>query len=116
MAEYICSSCGCTIESEADPQGKIRGRLRIGGIPWPEGKTARIAFSAFDASGAGGRYPVLRKLSASHSVLRTRDAVALLHDRDAEAAARIRKSFARSEEVQDMPHLLEIQKNSYKWF
>ena len=64
MAEYICSSCGCTIESEADPQGKIRGRLRIGGIPWPEGKTARIAFSAFDASGAGGRYPVLRKLSA----------------------------------------------------
>ena len=23
MAEYICSSCGCTIESEADPQGKI---------------------------------------------------------------------------------------------
>ncbi len=28
----------------------------------------------------------------------------------------IRKSFARSEEVQDMPHLLEIQKNSYKWF
>ena len=28
----------------------------------------------------------------------------------------IRKSFARSEEIQDMPHLLEIQKNSYKWF
>ena len=23
MAEFICSSCGCTIESEADPQGKI---------------------------------------------------------------------------------------------
>ena len=28
----------------------------------------------------------------------------------------VRKSFARSEEIQDMPHLLEIQKNSYKWF
>ena len=28
----------------------------------------------------------------------------------------IRKSYARSEEIQDMPHLLEIQKNSYKWF
>ena len=28
----------------------------------------------------------------------------------------IRKSFARSNEIQDMPHLLEIQKNSYKWF
>lgn len=54
------------LEYEADPQGKIRGRLRIGGIPWPEGKTARIAFSAFDASGAGGRFPVLRKLSSEH--------------------------------------------------
>ncbi|MBR4579594.1 MAG: DNA-directed RNA polymerase subunit beta [Oscillospiraceae bacterium] len=28
----------------------------------------------------------------------------------------IRKSYARREEIQDMPHLLEIQKNSYKWF
>ena len=28
----------------------------------------------------------------------------------------LRKSFARVEEVQDMPNLLEIQKNSYKWF
>ena len=28
----------------------------------------------------------------------------------------LRKSFARSEEIQDMPNLLEIQKNSYKWF
>ena len=28
----------------------------------------------------------------------------------------IRKSFARSEEIQEMPHLLEVQKNSYKWF
>ena len=28
----------------------------------------------------------------------------------------VRKSFARSEEIQDMPHLLEIQKNSYQWF
>ncbi len=28
----------------------------------------------------------------------------------------IRKSFARSEEIQEMPNLLEIQKNSYKWF
>ena len=28
----------------------------------------------------------------------------------------VRKSYARSEEIQDMPHLLEIQKNSYKWF
>ena len=54
------------LEYEADPQGKIRGRLRINGGPWPEGKTARIAFSAFDASGAGGRFPVLRKLSAEH--------------------------------------------------
>ncbi|MGI6012908.1 MAG: DNA-directed RNA polymerase subunit beta [Oscillospiraceae bacterium] len=28
----------------------------------------------------------------------------------------LRKSFARSEEIQDMPNLLEIQKSSYKWF
>ena len=27
-----------------------------------------------------------------------------------------RMSFARSDEIQDMPNLLEIQKNSYKWF
>jgi len=28
----------------------------------------------------------------------------------------LRKSFARTEEIQDMPNLLEIQKDSYKWF
>ena len=28
----------------------------------------------------------------------------------------LRKSFARIPEEQEMPHLLEIQKNSYKWF
>lgn len=28
----------------------------------------------------------------------------------------VRKSFARSAEIQDMPNLLEIQKDSYKWF
>ena len=28
----------------------------------------------------------------------------------------LRKSFARSEEILDMPYLLEIQKKSYKWF
>ena len=28
----------------------------------------------------------------------------------------LRKSFARTPEVQEMPHLLEVQKNSYKWF
>ncbi|UOO38451.1 DNA-directed RNA polymerase subunit beta [Oscillospiraceae bacterium CM] len=28
----------------------------------------------------------------------------------------IRKSFAKSEEVKDMPNLLEVQKDSYKWF
>ena len=28
----------------------------------------------------------------------------------------VRKSFARSTEIQDMPNLLEIQKQSYKWF
>ena len=28
----------------------------------------------------------------------------------------LRKSFARSEEIQEMPNLLEIQKESYKWF
>ena len=38
---------------------------------------------------------ILRQLSASPSVLRTRYAAALLHDRDAEAAARIRESFDR---------------------
>ena len=27
-----------------------------------------------------------------------------------------RMSFARHEEIQSMPNLLEIQKNSYKWF
>lgn len=28
----------------------------------------------------------------------------------------IRKSFAKSEEIKDMPNLLEVQKDSYKWF
>ena len=28
----------------------------------------------------------------------------------------LRKSFARTEEMQEMPNLLEIQKNSYEWF
>ncbi|MEG2815522.1 MAG: DNA-directed RNA polymerase subunit beta [Oscillospiraceae bacterium] len=28
----------------------------------------------------------------------------------------LRKSFARSQEIQEMPNLLEIQKESYKWF
>ena len=28
----------------------------------------------------------------------------------------LRKSFARSQEIQEMPNLLEVQKNSYKWF
>ena len=28
----------------------------------------------------------------------------------------LRKSYARHEEILDMPNLLEIQKNSYKWF
>jgi DNA-directed RNA polymerase subunit beta len=27
----------------------------------------------------------------------------------------LRKSFARTEELQDMPNLLEVQKNSYNW-
>ena len=27
-----------------------------------------------------------------------------------------RMSFARHEEIQSMPNLLEIQKNSYQWF
>ena len=27
-----------------------------------------------------------------------------------------RMSFARSQEIQDMPHLLEVQKSSYRWF
>ena len=51
------------IEYETDAQGRIRSPLRLGGAPWPAGKRAKIAFSAFDAGGAGGRYPVLRKLS-----------------------------------------------------
>ena len=28
----------------------------------------------------------------------------------------LRKSFARTEEILEMPYLLEIQKKSYKWF
>ena len=28
----------------------------------------------------------------------------------------LRKSFARHEEILEMPNLLEVQKNSYKWF
>ena len=28
----------------------------------------------------------------------------------------LRKSFARTQEIMDMPNLLEVQKNSYKWF
>ena len=27
-----------------------------------------------------------------------------------------RKSFARTDEILEMPYLLEIQKKSYKWF
>ena len=36
--------------------------------------------------------------------------------KDVQYGKTIRKSYARAEEIQDMPHLLEIQKNSYKWF
>ncbi len=28
----------------------------------------------------------------------------------------LRKSFARHEEILEMPNLLEVQKNSYRWF
>lgn len=28
----------------------------------------------------------------------------------------LRKSFARTQEIMEMPNLLEIQKSSYKWF
>ena len=28
----------------------------------------------------------------------------------------LRKSYARSREILEMPNLLEIQKNSYEWF
>ena len=28
----------------------------------------------------------------------------------------LRKSYARTPEIMDMPNLLEIQKSSYKWF
>ena len=28
----------------------------------------------------------------------------------------LRKSYARHEEILDMPNLLEVQKNSYQWF
>ena len=28
----------------------------------------------------------------------------------------LRKSFAKTTEIQEMPNLLEIQKNSYQWF
>ena len=36
--------------------------------------------------------------------------------KDVQYGRTIRKSYARAEEIQDMPHLLEIQKKSYKWF
>ena len=36
--------------------------------------------------------------------------------KDVQYGRTIRKSYARAEEIQDMPHLLEIQKNSCKWF
>ena len=36
--------------------------------------------------------------------------------KDVQYGRTIRKSYARAEEIQDMPHLLELQKNSYKWF
>ena len=36
--------------------------------------------------------------------------------KDVQYGRTIRKSYARAEEIQDMPHLLEIQKNSYQWF
>ena len=48
---------------ETDAQGRVRGPILLGGSPWPAGRKAKIAFSSFDAGGAGGRYPVLRKLS-----------------------------------------------------
>ncbi|MBR2832579.1 MAG: DNA-directed RNA polymerase subunit beta [Oscillospiraceae bacterium] len=36
--------------------------------------------------------------------------------RDVAYGKTIRKSFAKAEEIQDMPNLLEVQKDSYKWF
>ena len=36
--------------------------------------------------------------------------------KDVKYGRTLRKSFARHEEVLDMPNLLEIQKRSYQWF
>ena len=36
--------------------------------------------------------------------------------RDVMYGKTLRKSFARTQEIMDMPNLLEIQKSSYKWF
>ncbi|MEG1632507.1 MAG: DNA-directed RNA polymerase subunit beta [Oscillospiraceae bacterium] len=36
--------------------------------------------------------------------------------KDIQYGKTVRKSFARTQEVQEMPNLLEVQKNSYRWF
>ena len=36
--------------------------------------------------------------------------------KDVQYGKTLRKSFAKMEEIEDMPNLLEIQKKSYQWF
>ena len=55
---------------ETDAQGRVRGPILLGGSPWPAGRKAKIAFSSFDAGGAGGRYPVLKSIAESGKVNR----------------------------------------------
>ncbi len=40
----------------------------------------------------------------------------MVHVKDARYGRTIRKSYSRLDEVQEVPNLIEVQKNSYKWF
>ena len=40
----------------------------------------------------------------------------MINFHDVELGTRTRKSFAKINEVREMPNLIEVQKNSYKWF
>ncbi len=40
----------------------------------------------------------------------------MINVKDVQLGTKTRKSFAKIEEVREMPNLIEVQKNSYKWF
>ncbi len=70
---------------------------------------------AYHKSGTAIHIPPERVFCAGVKLLRRKKGDSPM-PKDVQYGRTIRKSYARAEEIQDMPHLLEIQKNSYKWF